>query len=184
MRTAFALLVAFSMVASVSADVVDFDVTGILSMDLEADVDNEVYIVDIASAIGLPAGTAVEMDGIGWDVTLTTYDISWLSEATVYFDDTINPDGSGLYLSVGAGDDLGGSETYSSGGIINFSDVGIANILLPDGTLRLEFFEGWDDVADGADAIFDSGVLNIQVTPEPASMVLLALGALTMIRRR
>ena len=186
MRTLCALFALTALCAAASADVVtDFNVTGVLSMDFEGDVDNEVYTMDLAAAAGLPSGTEVSMTGIGWDLTITTYDISYLQEAQIYFDDNINPDGTGLYLNPGAGDNFGGTAAYSSGGILLLSDASIPDIVLPDGILRLEFCEsGWDDVADGADAIYDLGVLNIQFTPEPASLALLAIGGLALIRRR
>jgi hypothetical protein len=185
MRTLCALFALTALCAAASADVIyNFDVTGVLSMDAEGDASNQVYTIDLAAAAGLPSGTPVDMTGVGWDVTITTNGASWLSEARMYFDDVINPDGTGLFLKVGAGDDLAGSSSYSSGGMLILADYSIADIVLPDGKLRLEFFEGYDDVADSADATWDSGIVSIQYTPEPGSIALLALGGLALIRRR
>lgn len=185
MKSLCTLFAVCALCAAASADVIyDFDVTGIQSMEAEGDSLNEVHTLDLAALAGLPSGTAVTMTGIGWDASLTTVGNSWLSEASVYFDENLNPDQSGLYLSIGYGDDFTGSGSYASGGILDLSDNDIPDILLPDGVLRLEFFEGYNDNVGSADATWDSGVLSIQYTPEPGSIALLVLGGLALIRRR
>ncbi len=166
-----------------SGIVVPFDVAGVHSWDLLGDPSNEVYVFDVAAAIGAGSGNPASMNGIGWDVTIQALGASWMSEASVYFDDTIAPDYYGLFLTPGAGYSYPGTGTFSSGGILKLSDYGIPDVVLPDGKLRLEFYEGFDDVADGIDANWLSGALFIQAVPEPASLALLALGAL-FIRRR
>lgn len=161
-----------------------FDVTGIDSVDEEGDVDNVVVLFDLAAAVGLPSGSPVTMTGIGWDVSLYADSPSWLSEISVYFDDAIAPDQNGLYLSPGAGNNVSGAGSYNSGGLIDLTDNLIPDIFLPDGILRMEFFEGYDDFANDWDGIWESGALTIVSTPEPASLVLLALGVVGLIRRR
>ncbi len=162
---------------------VDINVDGIESWDSLSDPDNTVLIIDVAAALGLPSGTPVTMNGIGWDVTITTNDPSWLSEARIYFDDDINPDLTGLFLAPGVNDSFPGSASYSSGGIIKLADVGIPDIPLPDGNLRVEFYESFDDFADGVDATW-AGTVTIQAVPEPGALSLLALAGLALIRRR
>jgi len=162
---------------------IPYPTVDIPSWDLVLDPDNAVVLVDVGAALGVPGGPAT-MNGIGWDVTLEAVGTSWLSELRVYFDDNIAPDLIGLFLRPGVGSNFPGVGSFSSGGVIKLADAGIPDILLPDGILRLEFHETFDDVANAIDGYWRSGSLTIQAIPEPASMLLLALGGLALIRRR
>lgn len=165
--------------------VINYDISGAESWDGYGEATNEVREIDVAALIGLPSGTAVTFNGIGWDVTIDTVGESWLSEATMYFDDNIDPDGTGLFLTPGVGDDEAGTGTYSSGGLIDLSDNGIDNVELPNGLLRLEFYESYDDVTGEVDANYlATSTLNLDIVPEPTSLALLGLGTLALIRRR
>jgi len=160
-----------------------FDMAGTASWDVLSDPDNDVLLIDVAAGIGLPSGTAVDFNGVGWDITVETVGASWLSEAVFYFDDNIAPDQMGLFLTVGVGNDAPGVGTFNSGGVLKLDDVAIPVVNLPDGILRLELFESYDDVADAIDANI-SGTLTIQAVPEPATLALFGMGALALIRRR
>lgn len=165
---------------------VPFNVAGIQSWDLVGSPNNTVVLFDAAAALGLPAGSPVTMNGVSWDVTLATEGQSWLSEMRVYFDDAVNPDLSGLFLRPGVSQANPGTGTFSSNGILKFNSVNppIPDIVLPNGILRMEFHETFDDVAGAVDGNWVSGTLGLQFVPEPASLSLLALGALALIRRR
>jgi uncharacterized protein (TIGR03382 family) len=166
--------------------VYDFDVAGIQSVDSLGSAGNTVVEFDLAAALGFASGTPLTMNGIAWDVTITagldSGAASWLSEMTIYFDDNVAPDLSGLFLTVGVGNDFPGEASFSDPGI-KLLDVGIPDIVLPNGVLRMEFFESFDDEA-GVEGLWKSGTLSIQVVPAPGAAAVLGLGGLAMIRRR
>ncbi|MDX1625568.1 MAG: hypothetical protein R3323_03555 [Wenzhouxiangellaceae bacterium] len=121
-----------------------FDMTGAQSWDLEGDADN--IVVDI------PIGSGNAMTAVAWDVGLTTVGSSWLSEARVKWTSTGDTT-TGLFLTVGIGDDTTGDSEYSSMGFIDLTDNGIPDVMPDaDGILRLEFFESFDDNSDAVDA--------------------------------
>lgn len=154
----------------------------IATWDLVGDPDNLVFDIDLGSG-----GTPATMHGIGWDVSVATVGASWLSEARMYFDDNIAPDLSGLFLTPGIADGFPGTGSYSSGGIVDLSDNGIPDIVLPNGHLRLEFHESFDDVADAIDGYFLAGstlTLDMTMVPAPGALALLGLGGLAIRRRR
>ena len=179
----------FFATASASAAFYSYDVSGTESWDGIDSINNTVVLIDLAAELGAAPGSAVAVDGIGWDVVIQTVGNSWLSEASVAIE---NSDSSaGILLSPGAGDDLaGGPEAYSSGGILDLSTAGFADIILLDGILRLEFYEEYDDFAGSVDANWLSGELNISATvvPVPAALPLLlsalGLGAFAGRRRK
>ncbi|MGV6851975.1 MAG: hypothetical protein ACWA5R_07340 [bacterium] len=118
--------------------------SNVLSMDVEDDPDNIIIDLDIG------AGNAIQ--GISWDVGVATEGGSWLSEAVVKFTSTSDTT-TGLFLTVGVGDDGSGDSEYSSGGIISLADNSIPDVTPDaDGIIRVQFFEGFDDNADAADA--------------------------------
>lgn len=164
----------------------DLNLDNVASWDASGSSNNVVMLVDLNAALGGVAGSFASMTGIGWDVTISTVGASWLSETTAYFDDNIAPDGMGLFLSPGAGDDLPGTASYSSGGIIDLSDNGIADIALADGILRIEFQESFDDITGDIDS-FINGTFTIvadYTVPAPAGLAVLGLGGLVAARRR
>ena len=167
--------------------VYSFDVSGIDSVDGLGSAGNTVIAFDLAAALGFASGTPLTMNGIGWtDLTQTagldSGGASWLSEMTIYFDDNVAPDLSGLFLSPGVGNDAPGEITTSEPGI-KLADFDIPDIELPDGILRMEFFESFDD-EPGVEGLWKSGTLNIQVVPTPGAAALLGLGGLALTRRR
>jgi hypothetical protein len=136
---------------------------------------------------GEASGTALEMTGVGWDVFQSTVGPSWGSEMVVSFADNVGglP---GLYLTPsGTGAPIVGTENNSSGGILDLTDNSIPNVVLPDGVLRLEFFDSYDDYPGGIDGHWEAGsTLDIayRVVPSPGAMGLLGLAGIGALGRK
>jgi len=130
-----------------------------------------------------------EIIGIGWDVILSAFNPSWLSEMAVAFERSDQTDG--VFLTVASGDDFAGlNAPYSSGGVVNLVGLGLNFNVGADGILRIEFFEDFDDDTVNPDGRWVSGNLTIEVAgviPEPSTYGLMALGLLGVagaVRRR
>jgi hypothetical protein len=111
---------------------------------------NTVLTVDLNALLGTASGSRVTVLGIGWDVLITSFGPSWLSEALVQLQD-----GSGkgyLALQPGRGVDLSGSQTFSSDGILDLTAFGLS-FQLDNGILVLAFGEEFND-NEGADAVW------------------------------
>jgi uncharacterized protein (TIGR03382 family) len=162
-----------------------FDVTGIESFGILGAPGNTVIEFDLIAALGAAPGAIFDMTSIGWDVTITTFGTSVLSDASIYFDDNVAPDMQGLFLRPGIGVNTPGTQAFSSVGLLDLSDNNIENIFLPDGVLRLEFFEQFTDVLGGADAVW-SGTITIGTNypPAPGTAALLLLAGAAGARRR
>jgi hypothetical protein len=147
--------------------------------DLQGDPDNVVVTLDLNALLGGAAGADAFVTGLGWDVTVTSTDPSWLSEATYSFNGEI-------FVTPGVGEDFPGTNSYSSGGILDLGDNGLPDILAAGGILTIEFFDSFDDFADAIDG-FSSGTLTLAVDykiPAPAGLAVLGLGGLVATRRR
>jgi hypothetical protein len=83
--------------------------------DLQGDPDNVVVTLDLNALLGGAAGADAFVTGLGWDVTVTSNDPSWLSEATYNFNGEI-------FVTPGIGEDVPGTNSYSSGGILDLDD--------------------------------------------------------------
>jgi hypothetical protein len=131
------------------------------SVDEEGDPDNVVLEIDL----GL--GPNVIVNGLGWDMTLETFGASWASEGVVAIGDTSG--NVGVYMTPGSGvDEPLVAPTNYSNLLVDLAAVAIDDFILPDGKLRLEFYEGFDDVADVADAQWLAGsTISVQVDACP-----------------
>lgn len=104
------------------------------------------------SNLTLPIGVGNEVIGIGWEVTVDAFSPSWLSESSLAIVPNAG-DGTGLFLSPGAGLDNPGVQTFSSDGVLLFSDVGIAPIPAnAAGEIYFEWFEGFTDFPAAPDS--------------------------------
>jgi hypothetical protein len=155
---------------SLSTQVIN--VAGIISYGEEGDSQNITRFINIG-----PGSTVV---GIGWDVDVTAVSPSWLSELEVSFGGATGV--RSLYLVVGAGSNISGTQSYSSGGVLDLVDPGFSFSVGADGVLRLEFLEFFDDSVVPYDGIWNAGTLTLEVlvVPEPSTYGLMALGLLAV----
>lgn len=102
----------------------------------------------------LQVGADRTLAGVAWDVGLETFAGSWLSDATVLISDTNgSSDRDAILLSPGFEAEEPGNREFSSDGIILFAREGLPEPESgPDGILRLQFFELFDDAPDAIDA--------------------------------
>lgn len=172
----------------VTNTIINVDISGVSNFSTAQSGLNTVMEIDLAAALGLASGSSVTMTSIGWDVNITTFGSSWLSEAQIYFDDNINPDGTGLFLNPGAGSSFGGTNVnFASGGQIDLSDNAIANVVLSNGILRLEFADSFDDGDADPDSIWENGstlFVGVAEVPAPGAAAVLGLAGLAGLRRR
>jgi len=160
----------FLVSASVFAAPVTVDFSNAESIGYLGDPDNFVYTADV--------GANAHITGIAFDITLTTFGASWLSEMMVAIESS--DFSQGLFFTPGLDDEFSGTLSYS--GAADLVDLGLDFFVGADGLLRFEFFEDFDDFA-GADGIW-SGSFTFNVervdepapVPEPASALLLAAG--------
>ncbi len=172
-----------------SADITYTIVGGnIPSVDYFFSGTNAVFITDTAADLGLPSGTTIALTDIGWDVTINAYSPSWLADMTVYWDDSISPDLSGLFVTPGFADTYPGSVFRSSGGLINLAANSIPDVVMPNGQMRWEFAETYDDFAPGTPegdwALGSEFHFRFSFVPAPGSLALVGIAGLASTRRR
>ena len=163
---ALALPGALGTTGSARADILSINTTGITTTGEFGDPTNTVFTFTL--------GAGAQVTGLGYDVNLTAFDPSYLSEITVAFTPS-DPNRKGFALAPGAGENNPGTGSFSSGGIVDLGlDFNVAN----DGILRVEFYETNGDpvIPNG---VFNGGTLNVQyaAVPEPATYALMVVGA-------
>jgi hypothetical protein len=118
--------------------------------------------------------------GIAYNVNITAFTPSFLSEARVAFTGS-NTAGDGLFLTPGFNDLVAGTRNYASSA--NLRDLGLDFAVGGDGVLRLEYFETFNDPAVAPDSRWNSGTITFTydtaatgAVPEPASWVMMIVG--------
>jgi hypothetical protein len=159
------------------------DISGRQTFDPLGDSSNTVVLFDFAVALGSPSGTPVSFNGVGWNTIQEALGASWLSEMRIAFGPSSGP--VAVTLRTGS-PNTPGTGSFSSP-VIDFSSVPLPNVSLPDGILRIEFYDSFDDVPDAVDGVYLAGsslTLRGEVVPAPAGAALLGLGSLLAARRR
>lgn len=166
----------FLVCASVFAAPVTVDFSNIESHGLLGDWDNVVRTVDV--------GANATITGISYDISMTAFEPSYLSEMAVAIETSDSL--AGVYFTPANGQDNPGSANVS--GSADLLELGLAFQVGADGLLRFEFFETFDDFWGVADGLWNFASFTFDVVPaddpapvpEPASALLLAAGLATM----
>ena len=157
--------------AHASPTEVTVDVAGIADMDergAQSNVVRELFV-----------GAGASIWSLKWDINLTSYDPSYLSEIQLTFSDSL---GNGVTFTPGGGDDFQGTGGYA--GFQDLRAIGQNFQLGSDGVLRLEFHDAYKDRAfDEPDGLWNFGTLTFGVSavPEPQSGALALIGLLSVI---
>lgn len=130
-------------------------------------------------------GAGASITSLKWDVNVTAYAGSYLSEMKLTFSDTL---GNGVTFTPGNGDDFDGTTDYA--GFQDLGELGQTFAVGADGILRLEFHDGFKDLAfDEPEGVWNSGTLTFGIAPvpEPPAFAMMLGGLLlaaSALRRR
>lgn len=148
------------------------DTVGILDNDERGAASNVV--------LDFYVGSGALVTSLRWDIDLTSYPGSYLSEMKLTFSDTV---GYGVTFSPANGDDFDGTKHYAG-----FQDLGALGQIFAvgaDGILRLEFHDGFKDLAfDEPEGVWNAGTLTFGIAPvpEPSVLAMLLAGLLLVSR--
>lgn len=129
-------------------------------------------------------GAGAYITGFQWDVVVSAFDPSFVSELTLDFTAS-----SGVGVSFSPAGEAYESGALTSSGSVNLVNAGQAFTLGHDGLLHLEFHEFYDDDTGLPDGVWNSGTLSfhyVSAVPEPGTLALWAGGVLGLaaVRRR
>jgi hypothetical protein len=166
----------FLMCSSVFAAPLVVNVAGIQSYGDLGDSGNTVLTFDV--------GAFATIIGVSYNVTITAFTPSFLSEISLLFSDSAQS--AGFSFQPGFADVQPGTGTYAGSG--NLIDLNLAFQVGADGLLRLEFFEDPNDESVSPDGIWNSGTITITTdaddpgtdVPEPATGMLMGAGLALM----
>jgi hypothetical protein len=146
------------------------------------------------TVLNFNVGAFATITSISYNVNITAFTPSYLSEIGLYFGDS--DQSTGVFFTPGFQNPNPGTGTYADSA--DLVDLGLAFQVGADGILRLEFFEDFDDGSVSPDGIWNFGTITFTTdavdvptpgdVPEPASGLLfgagLALMGYTARRRR
>ena len=123
-------------------------------------------------------GSGASITSLKWDVNVTSYVGSYLSEMQITFSDSL---GTGVTFTPGDGDDFDGTADYA--GFQNLGELGQIFAVGADGILRLEFHDGFKDLAfDEPEGMWNYGTLAVGISPVPEPPVFaMMLGGLLLV---
>jgi hypothetical protein len=180
LRSLSKLLVSLSLLActSVFAAPLVVNVAGVESYGEIGDAGNTVLTFNV--------GAFATITSIAYNVNVTAFSPSYLSEIGLYFGDT--DQSSGVFFTPGFADADPGTGTYADSA--DLVDFGLAFQVGADGLLRLEFFEDFDDASVSPDGIWNFGTITFTTdavdvppggeVPEPATGMLMGAGLALM----
>jgi len=168
----------FFACASASAVPYTIDVTGIESVGRDFNPANVVREYDI--------GANSTITGIRYDVNLTAFDPSYLSEFAVLLGNSDDTDFRTFLPAYPNDVPDAFPDTRSYFGFDDLAAVGASFTVGADGILRLQFFEDGVDDLPGADGIWNFGTITFELeladieepgeVPEPSTTLLMGAG--------
>lgn len=170
-RAAGAAIALAALAGGAHAETFTFDFENLYSVDDKG--------ADGNARLSFELGAGAFITGFGWDIDVTAFDPSFLSELTLDFTNTL-----GVGAAFSPAPEAYASGSWAGAGSVDLVNTGVSFHLQPDGMLHLEFHEFYDDEAGVPDGLWRSGSLSFDYVaapiPEPATYALWASGLLAV----